>query len=171
MKFNPEIYEIIKDINSRDISYYVRYEEVLTVLFQVNYCKEVPDLMNLVKQDTKLWDVLCMKFLDYDLSSDRYVLKVDLFEEPKLEGSYKNLCDIIKSKNCMSNRGHLNNPQDYEVYLGTRDRGSQVLFDSFIIDDLDKAADVIIEYYQTAKPAKKLSGFLAGGFLVNYEST
>lgn len=168
MIINPKIFDRVEQLNKKNLNYFIRYEEILNIMLNVEFSKQCPDLLNLIDMGSKAWFVACVEFVD--IVEDSYVLKVNLFEEIVSTGSYKKLCALIRSENCMNNMGHLNNPQDYEVYSGSRDKLSETVFDSLNIEDLDKAKEVIIEYYSKAKPALKLVNFLNKGFLANYES-
>lgn len=173
MKINPAIRQKVEEINERNLDRYLEYPSIVHCLLLWEFGTQVPELRERILSEGVVkvedWDFLSVEFLTIDTVTGETVLKIPLFDVPRKEGSYIALCKLIERAHCMDNRGHLNNPQDYEVFLGAKDRESQDLFDRLCIEDLEKARDVIIEFYQHTKPAKKLSNFLRGGFMVNYE--
>lgn len=92
-------------------------------------------------------------------------LRYPLFTKEK-SNSFEEFTKKIAQTRLINSLGHVNNPQDYAVYDISKE--SREVFDQLPQLDLDKACQVVIKYYESAKPAQKFSNYLSKGFIVDY---
>ena len=74
----------------------------------------------------------------------------------------------MKDSKIFDSKGHVNNPQDYEVIGFNKEVQDE--FDSLKVNDVEKAFEVIKDYYKSTKPAKKLVNYLKSGFMLDYDN-
>lgn len=88
--------------------------------------------------------------------------------EKESNGLFFELKTRMKESRIFDSKGHVNNPQDYEVISFTKEVQDE--FDSLKVQDVDKCFEVIRDYYKSTKPAKKLVNYLKSGFMLDYEN-
>ncbi len=95
-----------------------------------------------------------------------YVLRFPLYAVRKeMRTKFRELLDLIQKDYNLDSKGHLNNPQDYsvindEIVEGVEDKLEHL--------DIEKVHNVVVEYYRTTKPAKKLTNYILTALSLDY---
>ena len=166
MKINPEIFKIIKQHGLPELEcvwfctafhlkrYYNKAEDLLFVNLTTG------PVINLDNEE-----IYRTHFLK--LEEGELVLKYPLFVKDKVN-SFEEFTKLIAETRLISSKGHVNSPQDYPVYDISKE--TKEAFNELPELDLEKAKEVVIRYYETTKPAQKLSNYLRKGFIVDYQN-
>ena len=107
-----------------------------------------------------------MALLSMNLEGDYELIQSVI--EKESNGLFLQLKLMMKDSKIFDSKGHVNNPQDYEVIGFNKEVQDE--FDSLKVNDVEKAFEVIKDYYKSTKPAKKLVNYLKSGFMLDYDN-
>ena len=109
----------------------------------------------------------CMLLLD--VAEDGYTLKHPLFEKKDYK-EFTQFIGLLSSHNQMSSMGHVNNPQEYSVINSGEETAIEFEKVINLIPDFEvnKAVNVVVEYYREVKRGFKLSNYLKNNFVLDY---
>lgn len=167
MQLNPQILKLIKDLKltEQEVVYFC-----LIFWFKKHYSKAEELLfvetangnkvINLENEETYRINFL-------KLEEGELVLKYPLFVKEKT-GAFKEFTTRLAETKLLGSRGHVNNNQDYTVYSINKE--TEEAFDSLPPVNIDTAVQVVLNYYESSKPAQKLSNYLKGSFIVDYQN-
>ena len=88
--------------------------------------------------------------------------------EKESNGLFLQLKLMMKDSKIFDSKGHVNNPQDYEVIGFNKEVQDE--FDKLKVDNVEKAFEAIKDYYKSTKPAKKLVNYLKSGIMLDYDN-
>lgn len=109
----------------------------------------------------------CMLLLD--VIEDGYALKHPLFEKKDYK-DFTRFIGLLSASGKINGMGHVNNPQEYSVINSGEETAEEFEKASQLIPDFDieKAVEVVINYYKDVKKGFKLSNYLKNNLVLDY---
>jgi hypothetical protein len=109
----------------------------------------------------------CMLLLN--VTENGYELKHALFEKKEYK-NFTKFIGLLSANAQIDSMGHVNNPQEYSVINSGEETALEFEKASELIPDFDieKAVNVVINYYKGVKKGFKLSNYLKNNFVLDY---